>query len=46
MSNGDCELSEGVTYEVLPENEFTKQIPSFLQGFVKLQPYNQVTDEK
>ena len=44
MPYDDCELTEGVTYEVLPENEFTKQIPSFSQGFVRLQPYNQVTD--
>ena len=43
MPYDDCELTEGVTYEVLPENEFTKQIPSFSQGFVRLQPYNQVT---
>ena len=42
MSNDDCQLSDGVTYEALPENEFTRQIPSFSRGFVRLQPYNQV----
>ena len=45
MSYDDCELTDGVTYEVLPENEFTKQIPSFSKGFVRLQPYNQVTHQ-
>ena len=42
MSNDDCQLSDGVTFEALPENEFTRQIPSFSRGFVRLHPYNQV----
>ena len=46
MSYDDCELTDGVTYEVLPENEFTKQVPSFSKGFVRLQPYNQVTHQQ
>ena len=45
MSSDDCQLSDGVTYEALPENEFTRQIPSFSRGFVRLQPYNQVRNE-
>ena len=40
-----CELSEGVSYEVLQENEFTRQILSFTNGFVKLHPYNQVAEQ-
>ena len=38
----DYKLTEGVTYEVLPENDFTKQIPSYTNGFIRLHPYNQV----
>ena len=36
------ELSEGVTYEVLPESDFTRQTRSIKNGLVKLLPYNQV----
>ena len=43
MPYDDCELTEGVTYEVLPDTEFTKQIPSYSQGFVRLRPYNQAS---
>ena len=38
----DFELSEGVTYEVLPESDFTRQTRSIKHGLVKLHPYNQV----
>ena len=36
------ELSDGVTYEVLPESDFTRQTRSIKHGLVKLLPYNQV----
>ena len=38
----DFELSDGVTYEVLPESDFTMQTNSIKHGLVKLLPYNQV----
>ena len=41
----DCELSDGVSYEMLQENEFTRQIPSYTNGFVRLLPNNQVTEK-
>ena len=41
----DCELSEGVSYEVLQENDFTKQISIYTNGFVRLHPYNQVAEQ-
>ena len=33
-------LSEGVSYEVLKENEFTSQIPSYTNGFFRLHPFD------
>ena len=38
----DYELSEGVTYEVLPESDCTRQTRAIKHGLVKLLPYNQV----
>ena len=41
----DCELSEGVSYEMLQENDFTRQISIYTNGFVRLHPYNQVAEQ-
>ena len=46
MAFDDCELSKGVSYEVLQENEFTRQISSYTNGFVRLHPYNQVAGQQ
>ena len=45
MPFDDCELSEGVSYEVLQENKFTRQISSYTNGFVRLHPNNQVAKD-
>ena len=45
MFDDDYELSEGVTYEVLQENDFTRQISIYPNGFVRLHPYNQVAEQ-
>ena len=42
MPYDECELSEGMTYEVLPENEFMRQLPSYTNGTIRLHPYNEV----
>ena len=42
MPNDDCELTQGVTYEELPETEFSRHVDSVKHGWVRLQPYNQV----
>ncbi len=38
------DLCDGVTFEPLEENEFTKAVGAVTRGFVRLQPYNQVWD--
>ena len=45
MAFEDCALSDGVSYEVLQENEFTRQISSYTNGFVRLHPNGQVVED-
>ena len=42
MPYDDCELTRGVTFEELPETEFSRHVDSVKHGWVRLQPYNQV----
>jgi hypothetical protein len=37
----EVELPEGVTLEDVPKTEFEANQPSFTEGFVRIQPYNQ-----